>query len=221
MEKGKNPAEKEGWGQFFDRFVDLPVVNKAIGGRSARSFTEQGRFQDVSKLVAAGDWVVIEFGHNDGGAFHTEPDNLRTPCGPGQTCKSKDGKVVKSFETYMTEAGKLFAAKGARVIMSSATPNNLFEKGQEHPYTPNQLPQYARNAAKALGANGFYVDHGLYTAKAYKAKGNAAVNGYYPVDHTHTNAKGAEVVAEAFAKAVVCAKIPLAEHIKRVGDGGC
>jgi rhamnogalacturonan acetylesterase len=174
--------------------------------------------------------VVIEFGHNDGGAFRTESDNLRTPCAPGQTCKSKDGKTVKTFETYMTEAGKLFVEKGAKVVMSSATPNNLWEakSGEEkcrqktmHPYTPNKLPEYGRNAAKALGANGFYVDHGLYTAKAYEAKGCAAVNSYYPVDHTHTNNRGAQVVAETFAKAVVCAKIPLAEHIKKGGQGSC
>jgi rhamnogalacturonan acetylesterase len=44
-----------GWGQFFGEFTDLPVINKAIGGRSARSYTEQGRFQDVAKLVAPGD----------------------------------------------------------------------------------------------------------------------------------------------------------------------
>jgi rhamnogalacturonan acetylesterase len=124
----------------------------------------------------------------------------------------------------MTEAGKLFAEKGAKVIMSSATPNNLWEGTKEgdkmRPYNPNQLPTYAKNAARALGANGFYVDHGLYTAKAYSLN-RAAVMSYYPVDHTHTNNAGAKVVAETFAKAVVCAKIPLAKNIKGVGEGGC
>jgi rhamnogalacturonan acetylesterase len=166
--------------------------------------------------------VVIEFGHNDGGGFKTESDNGRTPCAPGQSCRSKDGKVVKSFETYMTDAGKLFVGKGAKVVMSSATPNNLWEGKTDKmtPYSPNKLPEYGRNAAKAIGPNGFFVDHGLYTAKAYQAKGSV-VKSYYPVDHTHTNAVGAKVVADAFAKAVVCAKIPLADHFKKGHEGGC
>jgi rhamnogalacturonan acetylesterase len=44
-----------GWGVFFGAYVDLPVINKAIGGRSARSFTEEKRFQEVAGLVAPGD----------------------------------------------------------------------------------------------------------------------------------------------------------------------
>ena len=44
------------------------MVNNAIGGRSARSFTEEGRFTTIINTVKAGDFVVIEFGHNDGSA---------------------------------------------------------------------------------------------------------------------------------------------------------
>lgn len=81
----------EGWGQFLQYSLnadDFVVVNKAIGGRSARSYTREGRFDEVIDLVQEGDFVVIEFGHNDGGSLST--DNGRTDCfGAGEeTCET-------------------------------------------------------------------------------------------------------------------------------------
>lgn len=60
----------QGWGQYL-QYSFLPSValvnNSAIAGRSARSFTREGRFDTIASNVKEGDWVVIEFGHNDGG----------------------------------------------------------------------------------------------------------------------------------------------------------
>jgi lysophospholipase L1-like esterase len=47
-------------------------VNDAIAGRSARSYTREGRFNNIAGVLKAGDWVIIEFGHNDGGAPKTD-----------------------------------------------------------------------------------------------------------------------------------------------------
>ncbi|KAF2404846.1 SGNH hydrolase [Trichodelitschia bisporula] len=209
-------ANMQGWGEKLQPLMSLPVVNKAIGGRSARSYTVEGRFAEITKSVAAGDFVVIEFGHNDGGSLSN--DNGRTDC-PGsgsETCKStyKGERVtVKTFPAYLIEAGKAYTAKGARVVFSSMTPNNVWEGGK-YTYGPGRFTEYARDAAKAVGKGATFVDHGSYTAAAYKALGAKTVNGFYPNDHTHTNAEGAEVVAKAFVKAVVCAKDGLAEHVK-------
>jgi len=92
MARGGGGSNTDGWGQYLQ--YSLPtssyvVVNKAIGGRSARSFTREGRFQEIEGLVKAGDWVVVEFGHNDGGSL-TPTDNGRTDCfGDGaQTCQT-------------------------------------------------------------------------------------------------------------------------------------
>ena len=53
----------DGWGQYLQYSLNEPVVNHAIGGRSARSFTREGRFDEVLAQVESGDFVVIEFGH--------------------------------------------------------------------------------------------------------------------------------------------------------------
>jgi rhamnogalacturonan acetylesterase len=65
----------------LDYYVGLAIVNDAIAGRSARSFTREGRFTAMAASVASGDYVIIEFGHNDGGSL-TPTDNGRTDCNP-------------------------------------------------------------------------------------------------------------------------------------------
>lgn len=55
-----------GWGQYVGQYLTVPVVNMAIAGRSARSYSDEGRFTTIIDTVKAGDFVVIEFGHNDG-----------------------------------------------------------------------------------------------------------------------------------------------------------
>lgn len=200
-----------GWGGEIPAFINTTVVNRAVGGRSARSFTVEGKFKEVLGLVTAGDIVVVEFGHNDGGSLKPV-DNGRTAC-PGagsETCNSTylgASVIVKTFPTYLTEAGKAFAAKGAEVVFSSMTPNNIWEDGTGA-YTPSRFTDYARQSAKAVGNGSTFVDHGLYTAKAFQALGATKVNAIYPQDHTHTNQAGAVIVAEAFAQAVACAKDP-------------
>lgn len=87
-----NDGVIQGWGEYLQYSLDpqnAAVVNHAIGGRSARSFTREGRFDEVAAEVQEGDWVVIEFGHNDGGSPNTN-DNGRSDCGGEgeETCET-------------------------------------------------------------------------------------------------------------------------------------
>ena len=77
--------------------LSIPVVNQAIGGRSARSFTREKRFDAIANALKPGDFVVIEFGHNDGGSLAN--DNGRSDC-PGsgsETCRTNYGLVLFLF----------------------------------------------------------------------------------------------------------------------------
>lgn len=189
--------------------VSLAVTNKAIGGRSSRSFTVENRFAEIINAVKPNDIVVIEFGHNDGGSLRPT-DNGRSVC-PGagtEVCDSVfNGAPVKvyTFPFYIIQAGKALIAKGAKVIVSSQTPNNPWESGQ-FVYGDSRFITYARDAAKTLGSNAMYVDHGRYTAEAWRALGKKGTDDrFVQGDHTHTNAAGADVVAKAFFKGVQCA----------------
>ncbi len=60
-------APVTGWGTPFAGFFDstVSVINKARGGRSTRTFISEGRWKEVADSLHEGDWVLMQFGHND------------------------------------------------------------------------------------------------------------------------------------------------------------
>ncbi|KAK8192993.1 SGNH hydrolase [Phyllosticta capitalensis] len=204
MASGGGGSGTQGWGEYLQYSLSATVENVARAGRSARSYTDEGRFDDIADQLSSGDIVVIEFGHNDGGSL-SETDNGRTDCyGDGdETCTTPDGLTVQTFVTYVTNAGKTFVEKGATVIVSSQTPNNPWEEG-DFAYSGSRFVEYAQTAAANIGDGAFYVDHGQYTANIFESLGKDAVDAYFPNDHTHTSPEGADHVAKAFVKGVLC-----------------
>ena len=61
----KNP--ERGWGQMLPQFLtgDIYLENYAVNGRSTRSFITEGRWETVLENLKKGDYVFIQFGHND------------------------------------------------------------------------------------------------------------------------------------------------------------
>ncbi|KAG9025655.1 Rhamnogalacturonan acetylesterase [Tulasnella sp. JGI-2019a] len=180
---GGGDGATDGWGQYLAQYITRAVVNDAIGGRSARSYTREGRFTAVAAAVVQGDFVVIEFGHNDGGSL-TPTDNGRTDC-PGagsETCTTVYNgatETVLTFPAYEIAAAKLMIAKGAHVIFSSATPNNPWETGvYVEGATESRFTTYARSGAATTGQ--LFLDHGLYTIRSFKSLGYSTVTSYYP-----------------------------------------
>ncbi|KAL9058177.1 MAG: hypothetical protein Q9162_001901 [Coniocarpon cinnabarinum] len=206
MTPAGNADGTQGWGVPLVSDMTIPIVNNAIAGRSARSFTREGRFTAMAQNVKQGDYVIIEFGHNDGGSL-TPTDNGRTDCNPVngnyattcQTTYSGVAETVLTYEAYLVNAAKLFQSKGATVIISSATPNNVWETGT-YTYSANRFVGYARDAAAATKS--VFIDHGQSTADAYQKLGATTVDSFYPHDHTHTSPAGATVVAQAFVTAL-------------------
>lgn len=78
-----------GWGQVLESFFqeDVKVHNKAVSGRSTKSFIEEGLWEEVLSNLKEGDYLLIQFGHNDmksenerlyAAPFSAYTDNLRT-----------------------------------------------------------------------------------------------------------------------------------------------
>jgi rhamnogalacturonan acetylesterase len=212
-------GQTDGWGQYINKYLTVPVINYAIGGRSARSYWNEGRFQTVANAVRSGDIVVIEFGHNDGGSPNSN-DNGRSDC-PGagtETCISdKTGEVVYTFVFYVIQAARLMTAKGATVILSSQTPNNQWEGGSYNG-SPSRFVGYQLTAKNALATSAVtYVDHFAAVSSAYQRLGSSYVNGLYPNDHTHTSPVGADLSAKEFARAIstgLNGNTPLKPYVK-------
>jgi rhamnogalacturonan acetylesterase len=101
----RTSGNTQGWGEYLRYSFDASsatVSNRAIGGRSARSFTREGRFDEVGREVKAGDWVIIEFGHNDGGSLNN--DNGRSDCfGAGsETCQTTYKYVAPFLVSFLS-----------------------------------------------------------------------------------------------------------------------
>ena len=70
---GEGRGGQGGWGDRIACYFDtarVDVINKAIGGRSSRTFITGGRWDDVRESLRAGDFVLIQFGHNDASPVH-------------------------------------------------------------------------------------------------------------------------------------------------------
>lgn len=134
-------------------------MNDAIAGRSARSYYNESCFAKIADVVTTGDYVIIEFGHNDGGSLST--DNGRSDCiGLGnETCTTAAGVVVQTYVTYLTNAAKAIIAKGAKVIISSPTPDNTCETATCS-YSPSRFTGYCKIVVQNAGAMASFVDHG-------------------------------------------------------------
>src|SRR5688572_33119150 len=71
-----NPKNQQGWGAVLQPLFDeskLRVVDAARGGRSSRTFITEGHWDRMLGDVHPGDFVIIQFGHNDSGALNQEP----------------------------------------------------------------------------------------------------------------------------------------------------
>lgn len=74
----QTPNPEYGWGEALPRYFGarLTVVNHALNGRSSKSFIAEGVWQKLVATLQPGDWVIVQFGHNDeksDAARHTEP----------------------------------------------------------------------------------------------------------------------------------------------------
>jgi lysophospholipase L1-like esterase len=74
-------APLTGWGMPFAGFFDSTVVidNRARGGRSTRTFISENRWQPVADSLSEGDYVLIQFGHNDEAKEEKYKDRYTTP----------------------------------------------------------------------------------------------------------------------------------------------
>ena len=79
-----NGNPERGWGMMFQNFLDggVKVINYAQNGRSTKSFIDKGLWDKVYNAIAPGDYVFIEFGHND--SKESDPERYAAPWGAYQ-----------------------------------------------------------------------------------------------------------------------------------------
>lgn len=195
-----NPTHR-GWGAVLIDYFDtskLNLINRAVGGRSFRSFTREGRWDQIVNHLKPGDFVIIEFGHNDGGGAHSRSrrgdvpgigDETVTVTGPNDS-----NEVVHSYGWYTRKYIRDTKAKGATPIVSTTTVRNIWH-GDKVERGMGRMLDWAKQVAQQ--ENALFLDHSNIIADVYEKMGFDAVQPLHPADHTHTSTAGAIVNAEA------------------------
>ena len=185
-----------GWGEHIAPFFDtsqINVANHAIAGRSARTFFTEGRWQKVLDALKPGDFVIIQFGTNDGGQIG-DPVNKHRPDGAGigdetveDTMPDGSKQQVHTFGWYMADFVTTGQAKGATVILVSPIPHkDRWETGRD-------FESFARwDAEVAKAHNALFFDLTMVITDAYKKVGAEKVATFFSDPRTHTNDTGAQ-----------------------------
>jgi lysophospholipase L1-like esterase len=194
-----NNANHRGWADPFAAYFDaakINVINRARAGRSSRTFVTEGLWERVQSELKAGDFVLIQFGHNDGSA--PDQDRARGSL-PGIGDESKEftlpngnQEVVHTFGFYMRKLIAETKAKGATPIVLSLTVRNIWKDGRVERGSGN-FGRWSAEVAKAEGVT--FVDVTNAIADRYEAMGDARVKALFPEDHTHTSPEGADLNA--------------------------
>ena len=199
---GSGQNQQWGWGSFIAEHFDttkISIQNHAIGGRSSRTFINEGRWDKIMKDLKKGDYVIMQFGHNDGGPLDDTARARGTIRGIGEESKDifnpKTGKqeTVYTFGWYMRKYIRDAKAKGAVPIVCSPIPRNQWKEGKVV-RSPESYSGWAQQVAKEEGA--LFINLNEIVAAKYEEMGADAVKPFFPVDHTHTNREGAQLNAQ-------------------------
>ena len=199
----KNHGAGEGWGDHVAPFFDtarLQVLNWAMGGRSTRSFIEEGRWARVLAQMKQGDYVMLQFGHNDQSEITMDRGTLTSLGSESEMVFSdRDGSpaTVRTFGAYLRQYVADARAKGATVIFCTPVPRNWWlDDGRFN----NVMAEHSA-LIRRLGAelDVPVIDLNRALGERYARMGRRAVSTqWYTVgDNTHTNAAGASVNAAA------------------------
>lgn len=196
-----------GWGAYLHTMFDTSKVsirNYALGGRSSRTFITQGLWDNVLTMINPGDYVFIQFGHNDSSPVNDDSRARGTLKGTGEETEDIDNILTKQHETVHTYGWYLrkyiadTRAAGATPVICSPVPRNIWIN-EKVARASEDYGKWARETAANTGV--WFIDLNEIIALKYEALGQDEVSKMlFLTDHTHTNEAGAIINASAVAE---------------------
>jgi lysophospholipase L1-like esterase len=230
--KGDGGSGQWGWGEPLVDYFDagkINVVNRAIGGRSSRTYVTEGRWDELLAMLKPGDFVVFQFGHNDSGPLDDTSRARGTLPGVGDESREIDNPITRKHEVvytygwYMRKYVADTLARGAVPIVCSPIPRKIWVDGKVVRNTDN-YGGWARQVAEVEKVA--FVDLNGMIARRYDALGEAQVEPLFADPHTHTSRAGAELNAECVVAGLKALNgNPLGQYLSAKGlavtpDGG-
>lgn len=230
--------QERGWGMALQCYFDDNIVvdNHAVNGRSSLSFINEGRWDKVLEKMKPGDYVIIQFGHND------EKPKADRHTDPGSTFDYNLAKFVRETREH----------GGIPVLMNCVVRRNFFVNVPENDDDEKLRTTTFKDGAKMVEGDTLIDTHGLYriaprdvarrmnchfvdanriTHELEQGLGTEAskklhmwfLPGEEPSvpngrqDNTHYNVHGAHVVARLLADAL-CEEVPLLKKYRTEAD---
>ncbi|PKD16444.1 rhamnogalacturonan acetylesterase [Salegentibacter salinarum] len=215
MSDKKDPEHnpEHGWGQVLPELLTdkIKVENHAKNGRSTKSFIEEGRWQTVLEKLRAGDYVFIQFGHND--QKYKAPSRFTNPFTGYRS----------NLERFVNEARE----KGANPVLFSSIVRRNFNEHGTLVDTHGEYPLVVRMVADDLEVP--FVDlqrateklemfYGVKDSKSLHLHFEPGAQDYYEngkEDDTHLSRKGALLVATLALQEIAAQDLALANYIKK------
>jgi len=215
-------VNRRGWADPFADYFDqgkARTFNRARAGRSSRTFVTEGLWEKVRIELKPGDYLLIQFGHNDGSAPDKDRARGSLP-GIGEeaqefTLPNGSREVVHTFGHYMRKFIAETKAAGANPIVLSLTVRSIWIEGKVERGS-GQFGKWSAEVAKAEGVP--FVDVTNAIADQYDRMGEANVKAWFPEDHTHTSPEGADFNASMVVAGLKGINSPLAAFLSAKGQ---
>lgn len=213
-EKKSDKRPETGWGEYLQINFDetkVKVENHAQNGRSTKSFINEGRWQKIVDSLKKGDYVFIQFGHND--------EKLDKP----DVGAAANGEYRNNLIRFVNEVR---AKKAFPVLLTPVMRRRFNEKGEFFD-THGEYPDAVRKVAQELKVplldlhkktREMLVKYGAEESKKLFLQLKEGENVNYPKgveDNTHFNQKGAEEVAILAIEEIKKSKIKLKKYLKK------
>ncbi|ALT00292.1 GntR family transcriptional regulator [Lacimicrobium alkaliphilum] len=209
-----NPAYPErGWGQLLPGFLspEVEVINRAANGRSTRRFVNEGRWQALLDDLQAGDYVLIQFGHND--QKKSDPERYAS--------------VDKDYPAFLRQFIRQVQEKDATPMLASSICRRHFDENGELKLNLADYAQAARMVAKEEQVTffdlqklscDFIQQQGPVNSQPYFIQVPADLYQKFPegkTDNTHLTLQGASRIAQLFVRELKRQQHPLAAQVVR------
>ena len=186
-----------GWGTMLRCALDeqVSVENRAIGGRSTRSFINEGRLDEIARDIGPGDTLLIQFGHND-----------------ANTQKPERYTSVPDYKILLRRYIDTATHAGARAVLLTPVTRRNWSNGRitaSFPAYSDAVREVARETGTPL------IDLDTLSEHWVERTGEQASRRFFLPDDTHFTELGARRIADIIADGLAKLDLPVSSHVKR------
>lgn len=221
-----NPQKTErGWGDVIGKYFNtnkIRVENHALGGRSSRTFITQGWWDKILAAGKPGDFVLIQMGHNDGGALNEEPAGSKWPLrargsipGIGDESQEIDNVLTKQHEVVHTYGWYLrkyisdARAKGMTPIICTPVPHVPKDPVKAGDVEASRYVEWSSQVAQKEKVPFIHLNKIIMTHYAGMTPEQVKAKYFTSADNTHSSFAGAELNAQSVLEGVRQLDCPL------------